>query len=83
MAFVGLVRFFSLLVFYTDGRTPSTSDQPVERPLPTHRTKKHRINAHTHIHALSGIQNNMQLHISTREGNEACMERKRSVWWKY
>jgi hypothetical protein len=23
---------------YTDGRTPSTSDQPVARPLPTHRT---------------------------------------------
>jgi hypothetical protein len=24
--------------FYTDGRTPWTSDQPVARPLPTHRT---------------------------------------------
>jgi hypothetical protein len=25
-------------IFYTDGRTPWTSDQPVSRPLPTHRT---------------------------------------------
>jgi hypothetical protein len=33
--FVGL-QFHNL--FYTDGRTPWTSDQPVARPLPTHRT---------------------------------------------
>jgi hypothetical protein len=25
-------------IFYTDGRTPRTGDQPVTRPLPTHRT---------------------------------------------
>jgi hypothetical protein len=25
-------------LFYTDGRTPWTSDQPVARPLPIHRT---------------------------------------------
>jgi hypothetical protein len=25
-------------IFYTDGRTPRTSDQPVVGPLPTHRT---------------------------------------------
>jgi hypothetical protein len=40
--------------FFTDGRTPWRSDQPVARPLP-----KHRTNAHTHtqnIHALSGIR---------------------------
>jgi hypothetical protein len=42
--------FFSLLILYTAGRTPRTEDQPVARPLPTH-----RINAHTDIHALSGI----------------------------
>jgi hypothetical protein len=31
--------FFSFVTFfYTDGRTPWTSDQPVARPLPTHRT---------------------------------------------
>jgi hypothetical protein len=30
-----LLRFRNL--FYTDGRTPWTSDQPVARPLPTHR----------------------------------------------
>jgi hypothetical protein len=37
--FVGpwpLLQFRNL--FYIDGRTPSTSDQPVARPLPTHRT---------------------------------------------
>jgi hypothetical protein len=26
--------------FFTDGRTPWTSDQPIARPLPTHRTTK-------------------------------------------
>jgi hypothetical protein len=40
--------------FYTGGRTPWTSDQPIARPLPKHRTTQHRIN--THIHALSGIR---------------------------
>jgi hypothetical protein len=31
-----LLHFRNL--FYTDGRTACTSDQPVARPLPTHRT---------------------------------------------
>jgi hypothetical protein len=31
-------RFFSFLILYTVGRTPWTGDQPVSRPLPTHRT---------------------------------------------
>jgi hypothetical protein len=44
-----LLRFRNL--FYTDGRTPWTCDQPVARPLHTH-----RINAHTNIHALRGIR---------------------------
>jgi hypothetical protein len=31
--------FFSVVIFfYTDGRTPWTSDQPAVKPLPTHRT---------------------------------------------
>jgi hypothetical protein len=30
--------FFSFLILYTVGRTPWTGDQPVARPLPTHRT---------------------------------------------
>jgi hypothetical protein len=34
-------------LFYRDGRTPSTSDQPVARPLPTHRTTQTQ-NKHTH-----------------------------------
>jgi hypothetical protein len=33
-----LGRFFSFLLLYTVGRTPWTRDQPVARPLPTHRT---------------------------------------------
>jgi hypothetical protein len=41
-------------LFYTDGRIPWTSDQPVAR-LYTGK-HKHRINAHTDIHALSGIR---------------------------
>jgi hypothetical protein len=30
--------FFSFLILYTVGRTPWTGDEPVARPLPTHRT---------------------------------------------
>jgi hypothetical protein len=33
-----LGRFFSFLIIYTVGRTPWTGDQPVARPLLTHRT---------------------------------------------
>jgi hypothetical protein len=35
---LGIGRFFSFLIPYTVGKTPWTSDQPVARPLPTHRT---------------------------------------------
>jgi hypothetical protein len=51
---LGLGRFFSFLIPYTVGRTPWTGDQPVARPLPTHRKHKHRINAD--IHASNGIR---------------------------
>jgi hypothetical protein len=37
-AFVDLGRFFSFLIRYSVGRNPWTGDQPVARPLPTHRT---------------------------------------------
>jgi hypothetical protein len=36
-------------LFYTDGRTPWTGDQPVARPLPTHRTTQTQ-NKRTHKH---------------------------------
>jgi hypothetical protein len=35
-----LGRFSSILILYTVGRTPWTGDQPVAKPLPTHRTIK-------------------------------------------
>jgi hypothetical protein len=35
---LGLGRIFSFLILYTVGRTPWNVDQPVARPLPTHRT---------------------------------------------
>jgi hypothetical protein len=50
--FVGpwpLIQFRNL--FYTDGKSPWTGDQPVTRPLPAHRITQ------THIHTLSGIRN--------------------------
>jgi hypothetical protein len=51
-----LLQFHYL--FYTDGSAPWTGDQPVARPLPTHRTswtQNKRI--HTpNIHAFSGIR---------------------------
>jgi hypothetical protein len=36
--FVGPWPLFSFLILYTVGRTPWRGDQPVARPLPTHRT---------------------------------------------
>jgi hypothetical protein len=33
-------QFFSFLILYTVGKTPWTGDQPVARPLPTHRTSQ-------------------------------------------
>jgi hypothetical protein len=43
--------------FYTDGRTPWTSYQPVARPLPIHRTTQTQKNAQTiNIHASSRIR---------------------------
>jgi hypothetical protein len=36
--FVGPWPLFSFLVLYAVGRTPWTGDQPVARPLPTHKT---------------------------------------------
>jgi hypothetical protein len=44
--------------FYTDGMTPWTSDQPVARPLPKHRTSQtQNKRIHTpNIHILSGIR---------------------------
>jgi hypothetical protein len=39
-------RFFSFLILYTVGRTPWTVDQPITRPLPTHRTT-HKKNKRT------------------------------------
>jgi hypothetical protein len=37
-ALSGLRRLFKFLNLYTVGRTPWTGDQPIARPLPTHRT---------------------------------------------
>jgi hypothetical protein len=48
----GSGRFFSFLTSYTVGRTPSTWDHPVSRPLPTYTMNAHN----TEIYALSGIR---------------------------
>jgi hypothetical protein len=45
----GSSLFFSLDL-YTIGRTLWTSDRPVARPLPKHRTTQTQNNAHTHTH---------------------------------
>jgi hypothetical protein len=67
-----LLQFRNL--FYTVGRTPWTSDQPVARPG----QHKHRINAHTNIHALSGIR----IHDpSVVEGEDnSCLKTARPPW---
>jgi hypothetical protein len=55
-------HFFSFLILYTDGRTPSTENQPVARPLPTD------------IHALSGIRTH-DPSVREREGSSCLRQR--------
>jgi hypothetical protein len=50
-ALVDLGRFYSCLILYTVGGTPWKGDQPVARPLHTHRINTHN----TDIYASSGI----------------------------
>jgi hypothetical protein len=47
---------------YTDGRTPWTSDQPVARPLPTHRTTQTQ-NKRTHKHTCLEWDSNPRINI--------------------
>jgi hypothetical protein len=55
--FVGRWPLFNFLILYRVGRTPWTGDQPVARPLPTHRTTQTQKKAqNTDIHVLSGIR---------------------------
>jgi hypothetical protein len=53
---LGPCHFFSFVILYTVDSTLWTEDQPVARPLPTHRTTQTQYK-HTDIHALSGIRN--------------------------
>jgi hypothetical protein len=50
-----LAAFSTFLILYTVGRIPWTGDQPVARPILTHRTTQTQ-SAHTEIHALSWIR---------------------------
>jgi hypothetical protein len=53
-----LASAFQFRDYFTDGRTPCTSDQLVARPLPKHRTTQTQ-NKHIHtpnIHVLCGIR---------------------------
>jgi hypothetical protein len=71
--FVGswpLLKFRNL--FYTVGRTPWTSDQPVARPLL--KQHKHTIKAHTDIHALSGIRTHDLRFRASEESPVMCAE---------
>jgi hypothetical protein len=57
---LSLGRSFTFLIIYayTAGRSPWTGDQPVARPLPTHRTTHKKNSDNTDIYALSGIRTN-------------------------
>jgi hypothetical protein len=50
-----LRRFFTVVILHTVSMTPLTGDQPVARPLRTHRTAQTQ-NKRTHIHTSSGIR---------------------------
>jgi hypothetical protein len=45
---LGLGRFFSVLIFYTVGRTPWTGDQPRRKASTCKQDSTKRINAHRH-----------------------------------
>jgi hypothetical protein len=72
---VDLGRFFSFLILYTVGRTPSTGDQPVARPLPTHRTtqtQNKRTHTHTHTHTHTRTSGGIRTHDpSVRAGEDS------------
>jgi hypothetical protein len=53
--FLNLGRFFSFIILHTVGRAPWTGDEPIARPLFTHRTTQIQ-NKRTHIYVLSGIR---------------------------
>jgi hypothetical protein len=55
---VGPWPLFSFLILCTGGRTPWTGNQPVARPLATHRTtqRQNKRTKYRHIHASSGIR---------------------------
>jgi hypothetical protein len=57
-SFVEPWLLFSFLTLYTVGRTPWMGDQPVARPLPTHRTTQtqNKRTRNTDVHVLSGIR---------------------------
>jgi hypothetical protein len=57
--------------FYTHGRTPWTSDQPVARRLPTHRTKQTQ-NKRTHKHPYFKWDSNSRSQRSS-ERNSLCL----------
>jgi hypothetical protein len=73
--FVGpwsLLQFRNL--FYTVGMTPWRSDQPVARPSTYKQDNTNTINAHTDIHALSGIRTR---HPSVRANEHSSCFRQR------
>jgi hypothetical protein len=72
-ALVDLSRFSVSWSFYTVGRTPWTGDQPVARPLPTHRTTQTQ-NICTGIEASSGIRTHDP---SVRVGEDGSCPRQR------
>jgi hypothetical protein len=72
---VGPCQLFQFLDrIYTVGRTPWTGDQPVVRPLLTQRATQTQKNAHTDIHAWSGIRTHDP---SVRAGKDSSCFRRR------
>jgi hypothetical protein len=67
-----LLQFRNL--FYTDGRTPWTSDQPVARPLPTRRTTQTQ-NKRTHKHPCLEWDLNAWTQISSLRPRHHCDRR--------
>jgi hypothetical protein len=70
---LSLGRFFSFLIICTVGMTPWTGDQPVARPLPTHRTTETQNKRTQDIHSSSGIRTHAH-DLSVRAGeDDSCL----------
>jgi hypothetical protein len=79
---LGPGRFFSsVIIFYTDGRTPWTSEKPVARPLSTHSTTETQ-NKRIYRHPCLAWYSNPRSQLSS-ERRQFMRPTARPLWWAF